>query len=277
MNQTRGDLEYLYISNQLCEAKIALQGAHIFHFQTKGKRPLLWLSESACFEKGKAIRGGVPICWPWFGAHPTDHTLPNHGFARTALWKHISTEETNNKTTKVLLQLKDSPESLRLWPYHFELTLEITLAHELSISLITKNVDSRPFVITDALHTYLAIENINEIYVDGLNQKPYYNKVDDTYNNIQEGRLYFKQETDRVYAEVSSNVSIHENTTVVNVRTEGSQTLVVWNPGEELTKRMPDLSDHKTMLCLESANALKDEVLLQPNKSHRLTSIITQG
>jgi len=276
MLKTKGDLQYLYVYNTLCEAKIALQGAHIFHFQTKGKTPLLWLSESACFKEAKAIRGGVPICWPWFGAHSTDSTLPNHGFARTALWKHISTEEMSEEETKVILQLRDSPESFKLWPYSFELTLEIILSHELSISLITKNVDDKPFSITNALHTYLAIQDINEVYVEGLDQKPYYNKVNDTYNNIQEGRLRFGQETDRIYTEVSSAVSVHENTNVIKVRTKGSQTLVVWNPGEALAKKMPDLSDHKTMLCLESANALKNEVLIQPNESHTLTSIISQ-
>jgi len=274
MKNTKGSLEYLHISNKTAEAKITLQGAHIFHFQRKGQAPILWVSESASFEKGKAIRGGIPVCWPWFGKHPTDSTLPNHGFARTSLWKHLKTEEINENATKVILVLNSSEESLQLWPYRFELTLEISIAAELQVSLITKNLDSKAFTITDALHTYLAIEDINTVYVDGLDKKSYYDKTDDSFDNIQRGRLYFTTETDRVYQDINSILTLHEQNRSIRVKTEGAQTVVVWNPGEALAQKMPDLSDHTTMLCVESANALEDVPLIQPNQSHRLTTVI---
>lgn len=273
----KNELEYIAVSNTISKAKIALQGGHIFDFQIKGKRALLWLSKDSCFEKGKAIRGGIPICWPWFGAHKSDPTLPNHGFARTSLWKHIKTDEINDQQTKVTLQLKSSNETLKIWPYLFELTLEITVGQMLSVSLTTKNLDIKPFSISQALHTYLLIEDINQVYIDGLDQKRYYNKVDDSFNNLQDGKLFFIAQTDRIYQRISSAVKLHDKKDLISLRTEGSQTVVIWNPAEALAAKMPDLSDHKTMVCIESANTLEDELLIQPNESHSLRTIIFQG
>ncbi len=275
MKNTKGSLEYLHISNNAAEAKISLQGGHLFHFQVKAQAPLLWVSESASFEKGKAIRGGIPVCWPWFGPHPTDRTLPNHGFARTSMWEHSKTEAINEDETKVILGLKSSEKSLKLWPYRFELTLEICIARELKVSLVTKNLDSEAFTITDALHTYLAIEDINTVYIDGLDNKRYYDKTDESFDNRQEGRLHFTQETDRIYQGITSTLDVHDHDRTIRVRTEGSETVVVWNPGETLAKKMADLSDHSRMLCVESANALDDAPLIKPNETHRLTTVIS--
>lgn len=276
MKYKQGHLEYIHISNDAAEAKVMLQGAHLFHFQRKDKKPLLWLSESACFEEGKAIRGGIPVCWPWFGPNNSDPSLPNHGFARTTLWEHIKTEELSESETKVTLRLGHSNKSLQLWPHRFELTLEITIAKQLQVSLITKNLDTKAFTISDALHTYLAVDDIDTLYVDGLDQKSYYDKVGDTHHNIQQGVLRFSKETDRIYQGITSAVCVHTPRECISVKTEGSQTVVIWNPGDELAAHMPDLSDHRTMLCIESANALDDEVLIQAQHSHTLTTIITQ-
>lgn len=273
----KNELEYIAVSNTIAKAKIALQGGHIFDFQLKGKRALLWLSKDSYFEKGKAIRGGIPICWPWFGAHKSDATLPNHGFARTSLWKHIKTDEINDQQTKVTLQLKSSNETLKIWPYLFELNLEISIGEKLSVSLTTKNLDIKPFAISQALHSYLLIDDINEVYIDGLDQKRYYNKVDDSFNNLQDGKLFFVAETDRIYQGISSAVKLHDKKDLISLSTKGSQTVVIWNPGEALAAKMPDLSDHKTMLCIESANTLDDELLIQPNDTHKLTTVISQN
>ena len=269
-------LDYLEVSNKIAQAKISLQGAHIFHFQVKREQPLLWLSESSFFKKNKAVRGGIPICWPWFGPHKEDPKLPNHGFARTSLWEHLKTQELSDTETKVTLRLSSSKESLKLWPYRFELILEMHIGAQLQVSLTTKNIDNKAFAITNALHTYLSIADINTVFIDGLDKKIYYDKVDDSFNNVQEGRLLFTKETDRIYQNISSELIIQDNNRRIRVKTEGSHTLVIWNPGKDLADKMPDLSDHTTMLCVESANALEDEPLIQPDKSHRLTTIISQ-
>jgi len=271
----KDELEYLEFSNALSTIKLTLQGAHIFDFKIKGKPPLLFLSESAHFKKGKAIRGGVPICWPWFGAHPHDSSLPNHGFVRTALWKHLETRHLNEACTQIILGLESSEESLKLWPYDFELKLEITISDTLELSLITTNKSNKPFTLTQALHTYLQITDIHAVQVEGLQNKPFYNKLDDTYGNVEKETLHFNSEVDRVYQGLDKPLILVDKQKKIEVKTVGSQSVVVWNPGENFADSFSDLSDYKSMLCLESANALDDAITLKPNETHTLTSILS--
>jgi len=269
--KTKNELEYIEVSNALSSIKIALQGAHIFDFRVKGKAPLLFLSDTSHFKVGKAIRGGIPICWPWFGAHTSDSSLPNHGFARTSLWIHVKTEEVDKNHTKIILALKNSKETLKLWPYLFELQLEILISDRLELTLMTKNRGTEPFVITQALHTYLLIKDISSVCIEGLDQTKYYDKLTDTYNNLQKGKVCFSSEVDRVYEEVVNPLSIED----IEVQTIGSNTVVVWNPGLHFKNNFSDLSEYRTMLCIESANTLHDEVTVEAEGSYFLKTILS--
>jgi len=269
----QGELEYISVENSCSSAKIALQGAHIFDFTLKERGRVLFLSEASAFREGKAIRGGVPICWPWFGANENDSTLPNHGFARTALWTHQSTQTLNDRETKVTLTLHSSPETLVLWPYAFCLTLDIYVGKILRLELTSQNLDTKPFTFTSALHTYLAIDNIVEIQVEGLEEKQYFDKTQNTFV-IQEGTIDFSKEVDRIYKNIKNDVVVKDQKVHHTIQTEGTKTIVVWNPGELLESRMPDLSDHTKMLCVESANVLDDAVTLAKGESHTLRQTI---
>ena len=271
--KTKNELEYIEVSNKLSSIKIALQGAHIFDFRVKGQEPLLFLSDTSHFKVGKAIRGGVPICWPWFGTHASDSSLPNHGFARTSLWTHAKTEEIDKSHTKIILELKSSEETLKLWPHNFELQLEILMSDRLELSLITNNTGSEPFVITQALHTYLLIEDITTVCIEGLDRTKYYDKLTDTYNNPQKGKLCFGSEIDRVYENVIKPLTVKD----VEIQTIGSNTVVVWNPGMDFKNNFSDLSDYRTMLCIESANTLNDAVTVEAEGSYLLKSILSQN
>ena len=270
--KTKDELEYLEVSNKLSSIKIALQGAHIFDFRIKGRSPLLFLSDTSYFKVGKAIRGGVPVCWPWFGAHVSNPLLPNHGFARTNIWTHASTAEIDKNRTKIILELKSSEETLKLWPHLFELQLEIIMSERLELSLITKNTGTEPFVITQALHTYLLIQDISSACVEGLDQTKYYDKLTDTYNNLQEGKLCFGSEVDRIYENVVSPLRVED----IEVQTVGSNTVVVWNPGKDFKNNFSDLSDYKTMLCIESANTLNEAVTVEAGDSYTLKTVLSQ-
>jgi len=272
----QNELKYLEIVNNKAEAKIALQGAQLFHFQVKGKKPLLWLSDTSLFEKGKAIRGGIPICWPWFGEHKKDIELASHGFARTSVWEVVDTNELSENESRIKLMLKSSTESLSLWPYFFELILEVSIGEVLKLSLTTKNIDDNPFKMSSALHSYFAIEDITKVSIEGLEQKSYYNKVDDSLNNKQDGKLFITQETDRIYQNIIAPIVINDSNQAIMIQSQGSNTIVVWNPWSELAENMSDLSDYKTMLCIENANTLLDECLIEPNCSHKLKVIISQ-
>jgi len=271
----KDELEYLEFSNDKSHLKLTLQGAHIFDFQVHGKEPLLFLSETARFKKGVPIRGGIPICWPWFGPHETNKNLPNHGFARIMPWTHTKTECINSGRTEISLALNSSTETLKLWPYAFELSLEIVMSDVLEVSLITHNVGTTTFELTQALHTYLKIDDVLHTSVNGLDATKYYNKVNDTYNNTQEGELHFSEEVDRVYCEVKKPLLIKGEKDSFCVETKGSSTVVIWNPGKELVQKMPDLSSYKQMLCIESSNTLADKVLLQAGQRHKLSSTLS--
>jgi len=167
------DFEYIEIQNSVATAKISLQGAHVFSYVPEGKQDLLWLSNTAHFKEGVAIRGGIPICWPWFGPHEEDSRLKQHGFARTALWSVESYEESDTSST-VILALQDTAETMLQFPHAFDLKLKITVSDTLSLSLTTTNLSSTPMKITTALHSYLHISDIASVQIEGLEDQVYF-------------------------------------------------------------------------------------------------------
>ncbi|QOY52093.1 D-hexose-6-phosphate mutarotase [Candidatus Sulfurimonas baltica] len=266
--------EYIEIENSSAVAKIALQGAHIFHYEQNSKEPLLWLSDTSDFEMAKSIRGGVPICWPWFGLNK-DKSLPQHGFARTALWKLTNTNEADANTTEITFKLQYTKESLKLWPYKFELELHVRISDRLVMELKTTNIDDKPFEITQALHTYFRVSDILHVAIEGLDKKPYLDAL--TYKReIQNADITFNQEVDRVYQEVSDEVILKDTNRTLHVENEGSSSIVVWNPWIDKCKRMSAMNDdaYKNMVCIESANAFEDARVIKPNKSHTLKATL---
>ena len=267
-------IKYIEIKNSLASAKIALQGAHIFHYARKSEEPILWLSERSDFENGKAIRGGVPICWPSFGTNNPD--LPQHGFARTSLFKHIETKEIDKDTTQVTLRLRHSNETLKLWAYKFELELKVTVSDSLTMELTTTNLDTKAFKITQALHSYFSVSNISDIKIRGLDAKPYFNALSGE-QNLQDGDIIFQEEVDRVYQEADAEIVLVDKKRTIAIMNEGSSSVVVWNPWVDKCKRMSAMRDdaYKEFVCIESANAMEDFKILEPNCSHTLKATIS--
>lgn len=265
--------EYLEINNDSSSAKIALQGAHIFHYKCKDKEPLLWLSNKSDFQKGKAIRGGVPICWPSFGMNNPE--LPQHGFARVFIWKFINSKEIDEKTTQIHLRLEDSNESLKLWAYRFCLDLKITVSEKLTMELTTVNTDEKPFKITQALHTYFNVSHISDVVIKGVSNKPYLDAVTNK-ECKEEGDVVIEKETDWVYQEVKGEILLKDKNRTISIINEGSFSVIVWNPWIEKCKRMSAMSDeaYKEFVCIESANAFEDFKIIEPQKSHTLKAVI---
>ncbi|MBU1140677.1 MAG: D-hexose-6-phosphate mutarotase [Proteobacteria bacterium] len=264
------------INNKNAHAKIALQGAHLFHYQRLGHAPLLWLSEKSFFEAGKAIRGGVPICWPWFGRHKTEKNLPQHGFARNVLWKLLEARENDACSTEITLQLTSSEESLQLWPHRFELLLQVTVSETLCIALTSKNCDKTTCEISSALHSYFAVTNIDNVSVEGLENTLYFDAVTNE-SKTQKGPLFITEEVDRIYQKVHNPLILHDQTRTVHIAATGSSSAVVWNPWITKCANMNDMQDigYQTMLCIETANALEDARQLAPGEEHTLTAVIS--
>jgi glucose-6-phosphate 1-epimerase len=266
--------EYIEVKNEAAEAKVALQGAHLFHYARVGKEPLLWLSEVSDFEAGKAIRGGVPICWPWFGFNE-DKSLPQHGFARTALWEFVGSDEVDANTTVLTLRLTHDEKTLQMWHYKFLLELKITISDKLMLELKTTNMDDKPFKISQALHTYFSVSHISEVAIKGLDKKPYLDAL--TWKNeIQNGDITFNQEVDRVYQNVDGEIVLGDKNRTIHIKNDGSSSVVVWNPWIEKTLRMSTMKPnaYEYFVCVESANAFDDARVLNPKEMHILGAVI---
>ena len=266
--------EYIEVKNEAAEAKAALQGAHLFHYARAGEEPILWLSEASDFELGKAIRGGVPVCWPWFGFNE-DKSLPQHGFARTSLWEFVGSDEVDARTTVLTLRLTHDEKTLQIWHYKFLLELKITISDKLMLELKTTNLDDKSFKISQALHTYFSVSHISEVAIKGLDKKPYLDAL--TWKKeIQNGDITLNQEVDRVYQEVDGEIVLSDKNREVHIKNSGSSSVVVWNPWIEKTLRMSAMQEdaYKHMLCIESANAFDDARVLKPQEEHILGAVI---
>jgi glucose-6-phosphate 1-epimerase len=268
------------IINRLASATIALHGAHVMSYTPTGADDLLWISKSSWFEADKPIRGGIPVCWPWFGGHPTDSALPSHGFARISEWQMKRIELTDKGEHNIVLGLNANESTRKMWDFAFKAELSVTVGAELSVELMMHNCDSRPFEISAALHNYFAVDDISQVKVSGLDGCAFLDTVDNNQKN-QSGDIVFPQETDNVYLDTASTTIIHDNARQrkISIAKNGSNSTVVWNPWVAKAARMADFGDdeYNQMLCVETTNAENDTRIIAPGTEHRLETIISLG
>lgn len=263
------------IDSSVCRARISLYGAQLLSFMPAGQsEDLLYLSPRAYFEHGRAIKGGIPICWPWFGNHSTESDLPAHGFVRTCLWQVESIHKNEQQQIVVALGTRDTPESLSLWPHAFRLTLVMRFSKSLSLELITENTGKSRFTLSQALHTYFNVGDIQATEISGLLGCAYLDKVEDYAVKTQQTPLTFAAQTDRIYQQVSYPLEIMDGGRQrrILIDAQGSQTAVVWNPWQALSKTSADLPDEAYLhfVCVETANAAEDTVILEAGESRVL-------
>ena len=268
-------LPIIALANQYGSCEVSLYGGHVLSYRPTGHMPVLFLSKESLFEPGKPIRGGIPLCWPWFGPS-ADKALPIHGFARIMQWD-IKTTEYSADATEVRLVLSDSEETRRFWPHAFELTLRIWLDERLNLALTTVNRDTHPFPLTQAFHTYFRIRQIMDVTVRGLDKAAYRDRLTNQ-TGTHEGLLNIRAETDRVFTPTAHECVLHDPGIgrAIAMAFTGAQHLVVWNPWIAKAKAMPDFGDEEYtgMLCIEPVNMDDDEVTLEPGASHTLTLAI---
>ncbi len=261
------------LQNQHATARVALYGAHVLSFIPNKQEDILFVSPNAVFKDGKAIRGGIPVCWPWFGSHPVDATLPSHGFARISNWEVINTSA-NDETVSIELGLSANSATMQLWPYRFEASLLVKMGKQLTVELKTRNTDNKLFEVSAALHSYFNISDIEKVTLEGLANVEYLDDVENASGHQSEQLLCFGQRFDRRY-KTSDTAIIHDQKRDITIAKSGSQITVVWNPGEELAMQMSDLAEgYRNMLCVEAANSLDDTITIQPGQEHILSTII---
>lgn len=261
----KGDFPYIQITNDYATALISIYGGQVVAFQPKDAvQDLMFLSDNAYYKTGKAIKGGVPICWPWFGPDPEGAGRASHGFARNRPWQVLATEPLPTGETKVTLGFSDTDETQAIWPYAFELALEIVVGNALALTLISRNRGDRPFNITQALHTYFTVGDITQTTVTGLDGTQYIDKVDNGQVKPQTGPVTIASEVDRIYTGVPNELVINDAALNRRIRitSSGSKTAVVWNPWSEISVKMADLDDqdYTRFICVETTNAADDVI-----------------
>ncbi|MCU4164553.1 D-hexose-6-phosphate mutarotase [Carboxylicivirga caseinilyticus] len=256
-------------------AKISLYGAQVLSFVPNGQDDLLFVSSETLFKEGKAIRGGIPVCWPWFNAHPTDNTKPSHGFARISTWEVLSTSK-NTDEVYINLGLRSNEHTKQYFPFDFEAIIEVSIGKRLNVELTTKNIGSEPFEVSAALHTYFNISDIKTVKLQGLHKVLYKDDVLGLEAIQEDEMVTFNGRTDRRYRDTMEDVAIIDTNRTITVGKKGSKTTVVWNPGDELAAQMADLGDddYIKMVCVESANSLDDTITIMPGALHCLGTTI---
>jgi glucose-6-phosphate 1-epimerase len=269
-----GGLTLARIDNHHASAAIALQGSQLISWTPINSEPVIWLSHAASLAPGKTIRGGIPICWPWFGAHPDDDSLPAHGFARTALWQVEETIAMDDGTTRISLVLPQDQMPARMWPHATDLECLITVGENLELELNTVNRSEQEITVGEALHTYFAVSDVRNISVDGLDGGRYLDKVDDFKPKRQEGPVTFNGEVDRIYLDSLDDCLICDPGLGrrIRINKQDSNSTVVWNPWADKAACMGDLGEdgYLNMVCVESANAADNVISLAPGAQHRL-------
>jgi D-hexose-6-phosphate mutarotase len=276
---TAGGLPVAEIRNSFASASVALQGGHVATYQPHGQAAVLFVSSQAEFRPGKTIRGGIPVCWPWFGTHPSDPSKPFHGFVRAAMWQFRGASVGPGDATEVRLGLTESEESLALWPHAFDLEIVVTVGAQLQVELIARNPGDQPFVCGGALHTYYTVGDVRQIAIQGLDGRDYLDKVEGFKRKHQDGPVTIAAEVDRVYLDTEADCVIDDPVLGRRIRVAkaGSRTTVVWNPWAEKARQIPDFGDEEylAMVCIETANADTDVATVEPGGEHRLKAIIS--
>ena len=264
------------ISNLQATASLCLQGAHLMTWQPKSQSvPVIWLSRDAILAAGKSIRGGVPVCWPWFGAHASESDFPAHGYARTVPWQVIESGIEPDGATRLTLRLIESERTRAQWPHDARLELTISVGETLRMELCTENTGTSDFVIGEALHAYFRIGDIGAVRVTGLAGCAYWDKVGGSTLKKQAGIIQFEEETDRVYINTGAECAIEDDKLKRRIRVakSGSLSTVVWTPWTAKANRMGDLGQPdgwREMLCVESANAIDNMAHVAAGAKHTL-------
>lgn len=263
-------------ANAQASAALCLQGAHLMFWQPNSQAvPVIWLSRDAKLAEGKSIRGGAPVCWPWFGAHATESAFPGHGFARTVPWQVVESGSEPNGATRLTLRLVASDKTRAQWPHACTLDLTVIVGESLRMELATENTGATDFVIGEALHTYFRIGDIGAVRVTGLAGCEYWDKVGGSTLKRQAGAISFSGETDRVYIDTAAECVIEDEQLKrrIHVAKSGSLATVVWTPWLEKADKMGDMGKPdgwREMVCVESVNALENVVSVAAGKRHTM-------
>ncbi len=275
-----GGLPVAVLNSSLASATLSLYGAHLLSFIPAGEPDVLWISRRSPFEEGKAIRGGIPVCFPWFGPHPGGAPLPQHGFGRLMYWNPCASGKSETGTTFIELELLSDDNSLRYFPGHFRAVIRVELNRDCRVSLTVTNTGNEMFELSGALHTYFRVSDIRNITVQGLQNTLYLEAGSAEKHTQTETLLTFTGETNRRYLHSSGDCLLNDPglSRSIRVGKSGSRITVVWNPWEKVCSNMADMApeDYLEFVCIEPANAVAevDIIRMEPGTTHTLSTTL---
>lgn len=277
--EMEGDLPFAMISNRYADVDICIYGAQLTSLRPKGAIDVLWMSPFSIFEEGKAIRGGIPVCFPWFGPHISDSSMPQHGFARILMWEVTETRTLSKGESYISFKLCSSETTRKYWPHDFCAEMIFVIGPKISVTLKITNTSSVDLDYTAALHTYFNLSAIENIQVEGLENTPYENQLDGKRYVQKEKMLTISEAITRHYFDTTADCIIHDPYFGRSIRIgkEGSKCATIWNPGAETCAEMSDMPNngYETFVCLETVNKINDHIQLAVGESHETTAIIS--
>lgn len=268
----------MQITSSLGEGEIYLHGAQVTSWKPAGCGEVLFLSTQSRWEDGQAIRGGIPICFPWFRGKANDAQAPAHGLVRTKAWQLESIVE-NPGGVAVSLFTESDERTQRWWPGEFRLVHRATFSSELTLELVCTNTGTTPLRFEEALHTYNRVADVHDVRLQGLDAVRFLDNTDSNREKTQSGDVAIVSQTDNAYLNTRNEVDLLDPVMRRRIRLQKTNSLitVVWNPWREAAKGMRDLGDNEwtQFLCAEASNILDGAVDLHPGQEHKMTAILS--
>lgn len=272
-----GGLPKVSINSPAASAEIYLHGAQVTSWKPAGAEEVIFLSEQSHWEDGRAIRGGIPICFPWFRAKADDPKAPAHGFVRTKAWQLESVTRDDDAVT-VSMSTGSDESTRKWWPGEFRLVHRVTVGSELKLELAVTNTGTTPFRLEEALHTYHRVGRVDSVRLRGLDGVPYLDNTDSNHEKMQHGDVVLTCQTDSAYLNTQHALELvdPELRRRILIAKENSLTTVVWNPWREGAQALSDLGDDEwqQMICAEASNILGFAVNLAPGQQHTMKASI---
>lgn len=283
VSEGNAGLARVQITNAFGEGEMYLHGAHVTSWKPAGNDEVLFISSKSRWEEDTAIRGGIPICFPWFRGKADDPRAPAHGFVRTKTWQLESIVENKNRENEngvtVTMFTQSDEQTRKWWPGEFRLVHRVTFGADLRLELTCMNTGTTPFRFEEALHTYNRIAAIQDARVQGLDGVSYLDNTESNKQKTQRGDVFVAAPTDSAYCNTQSEVDLLDPNKKrrIRLRKEHSLSTVVWNPWSEGAARLQDLGDGewRQFLCVEASNILDAAINLAPGQEHRMTAVLT--
>ena len=275
----QGGLPVVRVDGAAGTAEVYLNGAHVAAWAPTGQPPVLWMSAAGEFAPGRPLRGGVPLCFPWFGPLAADRSAPAHGFARLAEWQLIEAREAGDDVVLVFRLTDNEQTRSTAWPHRFEAHYTVTVGARLGLSLQVRNLDVAPVTFAEAFHTYLSVPDIQAAEISGFEGLPFIDRLAAAGEQAAEAHpVRVSKETDRVYLGTANEARVSDGSgRTIAISTEGSASRILWNPWSAKAAAMADFGDDewREMLCVETANVHSDVITLAPGETHTMTAVIT--